>query len=157
MIIYYSDEDAVSCEVRGLMEKAASLCLEEEGIGEVPAELSVTFCGKDEIRQLNSDYRGIDKVTDVLSFPQFESAEEIAEAAGPIFDDETVPVGDVVICTQVAGEQASEYGHSVERELVYLFTHSVFHLLGYDHITDDDKTIMRNKEEKIMKEVGLDR
>ena len=85
----------------------------------------------------------------MLSFPQFDDLEEeIPEVC-------EICLGDVVICEQKAREQAEEFGHSFERELVYLFTHSVLHLLGYDHMEDDEKKAMREREEEIMKQIGL--
>jgi len=112
-------------------------------------EISVTFVDLDEIHELNKQYRGVDKPTDVLSFPQFDDLEEeIPEVC-------EICLGDVVICEQKAREQAEEFGHSFERELVYLFTHSVLHLLGYDHMEDDEKKAMREREEEIMKQIGL--
>ena len=112
-------------------------------------EISVTFVDLDEIHELNKQYRGVDKPTDVLSFPQFDDLEEeIPEVC-------EICLGDVVICEQKAREQAEEFGHSFERELVYLFTHSVLHLLGYDHMEDNEKKAMREREEEIMKQIGL--
>ena len=105
---------------------------------------------REEIKTLNNDFRGIDKVTDVLSFPQFEFAEDIPEGG-------TVLLGDVVICIEKAEEQAKEFGHSKEREILYLFTHSILHLLGYDHMQDDEKNIMRTLEEEIMETIGVPR
>lgn len=91
----------------------------------------------------------IDHVTDVLSFPQYENAEEMRKVKGVIC------LGDVVICPEQALLQAEEFGHSGERELVYLFVHSVFHLLGYDHMEEESKSEMRAQEEKIMSQIGL--
>ena len=90
-------------------------------------------------------------MTDVLSFPQFESLEEIKGKEGILC------LGDVVICPEQALLQADEFGHSGERELVYLFTHSVLHLLGYDHEAEADKEKMRALEEKVMSKIGLTR
>ena len=109
-----------------------------------PDTLWYIFVGPDEIQALNSEYRGIDRVTDVLSFPQFAAlADEVPEVG-------EICLGDVVICKDKAEAQAEEFGHSFERELVYLFVHSVLHLLGYDHEEENDKKIMRQREEEIM-------
>ena len=99
---------------------------------------------------VNREYRGIDKVTDVLSFPQFENMGEMPS-------DGEICLGDVVICDEKVRQQAEEYGHSYDRELVYLFVHSLLHLAGYDHMEEDEKTIMRTKEEEIMQQVDLRR
>lgn len=132
------------------MKKAAEKALLYEGLPTEKIEVSVTFVDMEEIRELNKMYRDTDKTTDVLSFPQFEGTDEIPR-------DEIVTIGDVVICTEQALIQAEEYGHSAERELVYLFVHSIFHLLGYDHMNEKEKEEMRKAEEDIMIEVGLER
>lgn len=150
MEIYFEDGQAVSEEIRKTMERAACRCLEMEGVDGQRAELSVTFVDPEEIRILNRDYRGVDKVTDVLSFPQFEGADEMPQQG-------ELCLGDVVICREKAAGQAEEFGHSFEREIIYLFTHSVLHLLGYDHMTDEDKRQMRQREEEVMEYLGIGR
>ena len=112
--------------------------------------MSLTFVSPEEIQQLNSMYRGVDKVTDVLSFPQYEDLNQLPEEGG-------IPLGDVVICTQQALIQADEYGHSNEREMVYLFVHSICHLLGYDHMDEEDKQEMRAKEDQVMEKIQVER
>ena len=116
-------------------------------------EISLVYTNDENIRQINSQYRNIDSATDVLSFPQFEFEEagrlEIPES------ENAVLLGDIVISTMHAVNQAAEYGHSVEREVGYLACHSILHLLGYDHIDDNDKRLMRKTEEKIMGRIGL--
>lgn len=154
MNIYFEDGNVVSGELLKTMEKAAEYAVKTENLlnlDEERCEISVTFVGLDEIHELNREYRGVDRATDVLSFPQFEDLEEEAPEVGEIC------LGDVVICKDKAEEQAAEFGHSFERELVYLFTHSVLHLLGYDHMEDDEKAVMREREEEIMREIGLSR
>lgn len=150
MEIYFEDGQALSEEIRKTMERAACRCLETEGVDGQRAELSVTFVDPEEIRVLNRDYRGVDKVTDVLSFPQFEGADEMPQQG-------ELCLGDVVICREKAAGQAEEFGHSFEREIIYLFTHSVLHLLGYDHMTDEDKRQMRQREEEVMEYLGIGR
>ena len=113
MEIYFEDGQAVSEEIRKTMERAACRCLETEGVDGQRAELSVTFVDPEEIRVLNRDYRGVDKVTDVLSFPQFEGADEMPQQG-------ELCLGDVVICREKAAGQAEEFGHSFEREIIYL-------------------------------------
>ncbi|MBQ6496185.1 MAG: rRNA maturation RNase YbeY [Firmicutes bacterium] len=114
-------------------------------------EISLSFVSLEEIHRLNRDYRGVDSPTDVLSFPMvddFAGLQEMYEDLGKLPDE--LLLGDVVICTDKALQQAEEYGHSKERELVYLFTHSVLHLLGYDHMEEEDKRRMRAREEEVM-------
>lgn len=108
-------------------------------------EISITIVDKNEIKDLNRDYRGVDKVTDVLSFPLYEP-DEIPSAG---------MLGDIVICSERVKEQALEFNHSEEREFIYLSIHSLLHLLGYDHIEEDDRVEMRSLEKKIMKNLGI--
>ena len=143
MTIYFEEGQVVADEMRSTMEKAAARCLELEGLSDERVEISVTFVEAEEIRSLNREYRDNDKVTDVLSFPQFDDLNEI-----PDFGE--ICLGDVVICKERAEEQAEEFGHSFEREIIYLFTHSILHLLGYDHMEDDEKKEMRQREEEAM-------
>ena len=111
---------------------------------EVGYYVSVSFVDADEIKQLNNDYRGVDKVTDVLSFPM----EEVDGRGVDL-------LGDVIICVSMAKEQAIEFGHSTEREITYLTVHSFLHLLGYDHEEDEDKSEMRLLEKEIMAELKI--
>ncbi|MGX8773695.1 MAG: rRNA maturation RNase YbeY [Bacillota bacterium] len=156
MEIIVNDESAVNGQLMDRLKEAASACTEMD------VEISLSFVSLDEIHELNRDYRGVDSPTDVLSFPMFESMEEMeaaceAAAGEPEGDGQKVPLGDVVICMEKIEEQAREFGHTKERETVYLFTHSVLHLLGYDHETDDDRREMRAREEEIMEKIGLGR
>ena len=114
------------------------------------AEVSVTFANNEQIHELNKMHRNVDAPTDVLSFPQFEGADEMPQQG-------ELCLGDVVICREKAAGQAEEFGHSFEREIIYLFTHSVLHLLGYDHMTDEDKRQMRQREEEVMEYLGIGR
>ncbi|MEG0156335.1 MAG: rRNA maturation RNase YbeY [Anaerovoracaceae bacterium] len=150
MELVYSGETIPAQAVTKPMQQAAELALAREGVSNEHVEVSVTFVDREEIRELNRTYRQVDKSTDVLSFPQFAYPEEIPSQG-------QVSMGDVVICTEQAILQAEDFGHSVERELVYLFTHSIFHLLGYDHMEEEEKQEMRQAEEEIMKMIGLER
>ena len=150
MTIYFEEGQVVADEMRSTMEKAAARCLELEGLSDERVEISVTFVEAEEIRSLNREYRDNDKVTDVLSFPQFDDLNEI-----PDFGE--ICLGDVVICKERAEEQAEEFGHSFEREIIYLFTHSILHLLGCDHMEDDEKKEMRQREEEVMEYLGIGR
>lgn len=187
MLFYYDDEkNVLTAGTRANIEKSACIAIAKElGIEDanlLPLELGITVVDKDEIKSINAEYRGIDKVTDVLSFPQFESAEDLAEALSNICadsensedgedfedgetseacedseDEYTIMLGDVVLCYDKACEQAIEYETGTERELVYLTVHSILHLLGYDHMEEEEKRIMRAREEEIMNEIGIHR
>lgn len=113
------------------------------------AELSVVLCDNAYIHELNKTYRNIDRPTDVLSFALNEGEEEGYD--GP----DTKLLGDIVISLDKTLEQADEYGHSFERELAYLTVHGMLHILGYDHMTDEDKTEMRKEEEFVLHRLGF--
>ncbi len=150
------DEERIPVQEQELMntlERAAGICLKEEGIPDERIEISLSFVSLEEIHALNNLYRQVDRPTDVLSFPLIEDFNEICRE-----DEEgEILLGDVVICLDKARQQAKEYGHSEKREIVYLFVHSVLHLLGYDHMEDEDKTEMRRKEEIVMDALDLKR
>ncbi|MGI6752553.1 MAG: rRNA maturation RNase YbeY [Anaerovoracaceae bacterium] len=150
MEIIFSEERMPGQSIISKMKEAGVHCVTEEGLNPRRITVSVTFVTGEEIRDLNLIYRGKNRVTDVLSFPQYGKGEDFAEEG-------QICLGDVVICTEQALLQADEFGHSPERELTYLFVHSMFHLLGYDHDDDEHKEIMRRKEEAIMEKVGLSR
>lgn len=146
MEVYYDDRQddiEITEEIKNLIEKSIAAVLKVENLDE-NVEVSVSFVGDDEIRDLNRDYRGVDKSTDVLSFPM---------------DDEFIIgsriLGDVIINTRRVMEQAEELGHSNERELSYLTVHSILHLLGYAHMEDEDKKEMREREKLAMKELSI--
>ena len=149
MNIYFDETQAVSDEILRKMEEAAAYGAELENLDDERCEISVTFVNMEEIHELNKLHRGVDKPTDVLSFPQFEDVCEEAPEEGEIC------LGDVVICREKAAEQAEEFGHSFEREILYLFVHSVLHLLGYDHMEEGEKKVMRAREEKIMEHIDV--
>ncbi|MFA5575746.1 MAG: rRNA maturation RNase YbeY [Tissierellaceae bacterium] len=108
-------------------------------------EISISFVDNEQIRELNRDYRGIDEETDVLSFPLDDSINR----EGPTL------LGDIIISLEKAKEQSDDYGHSLEREIAYLAVHSMLHLLGYDHMEEDERLAMRSREKEIMKELGI--
>lgn len=147
MTIYFAEEQQVSDEILAIMEKAAEYCVRTEGVDPEVCDVSVTFVSPEEIHQLNRDYRGVDRVTDVLSFPQYNSPEEM--------QGDLIELGDVVICREQAEAQAEEYGHSFQREIIYLFVHSILHLLGYDHMEEEEKKEMRAREEEVMEHLGI--
>ena len=111
---------------------------------------TVKTLSPEEIKEINAEYRNVDSVTDVLSFPQYECVDDM-----PVEGE--LMLGDVVICVERAKEQAEDFGHSYEREFVYLFVHSLLHLLGYDHMEDDEMAVMREKEEMVMSHIDLTR
>jgi probable rRNA maturation factor len=113
-------------------------------------EVSVSLVSDEVIHVLNKDYRGIDRPTDVLSFA-LDEAEEPVEIGGP----ETHLLGDIIISAETAVRQGEEYGHGLNRELVYLGVHSLLHLMGYDHMNQDDKAVMREEEEKALQMIHL--
>lgn len=117
--------------------------------------VGVSLTDNENIRKINSEQRGIDRETDVLSFPilEFENG-ELIENTGDVFEDKLI-LGDIVLSLEKVLEQSGEYGHSFERELGYLVCHSVLHLLGYDHENDDERAVMRQKEEAVLKTLGL--
>lgn len=144
MRILTNRDDILSEDMKKLFAAAARACIEGEGLDPEIAEISLSFVSLDEIHQLNLDYRGVDRPTDVLSFPMIE------DFNGPEVEGDEMVLGDVVICMDKVKEQAEEFGHSETREMVYLFTHSVLHLLGYDHMEDEDKAEMRAREDEVM-------
>lgn len=150
MFIYFDEDNMPDEKTQETMNKAAIFAIAGEGVNVENASLSVSFVDSEEIHRLNNEYRNVDKETDVLSFPSFEP--------GQIPDsNEEIALGDVVICSDVAKKQAEEFGHSYERELIYLFVHSIFHLLGYDHEDEDEKKVMRDREENVMEMLGITR
>ncbi len=128
---------------------------------DVPLAVELVFADEEEIRRLNRETRGVDKVTDVLSYPSLEGIKDkpIAGAEHPYEIDEEgrLLIGSIVICEKRAREQAEEYGHSYDRELHYLLIHGVMHCLGYDHITDEDRAQMREREELVLQKIGFTR
>ena len=141
MEVYYDDRQddiEITDEIKSLVEKSIASVLKVEGLDD-EVEVSVSFVGDEEIKNLNRDYRGVDR-----SFPM---------------DDEFIIdkriLGDVIINTRRVMEQAEELGHSHERELSYLTVHSILHLLGYDHMEDEDKREMREREKLSMKELEI--
>lgn len=125
--------------------------LEEENF-----EISVLIVDNSFIKELNRNYRNVNKETDVLSFPIFEFKNGKLLEDIVIMEDE-IPLGDIVISIEKAAQQAKEFGHSLEREIAYLTVHSVLHLLGFDHIEEDDRKVMREYEEQILQSMGLTR
>lgn len=142
-----------------LLERAITAALEAEGVA-TPCEVDVLITDDEAIHQINLEQRGIDRPTDVLSFPMFNYRPGQPPADGADADPATglTPLGDMVISLERARAQAEEYGHPVERELCYLAVHSVLHLLGYDHMDEgEEKAQMRAREEAILGKLGMTR
>ena len=133
----------INKEIEELIDKTIKEVLLFEDFS-LDCEISISFVDNEEIRELNREYRGVDKETDVLSFPLDEEPFH-----GPIM------LGDIIISIEKAIEQAEEFDHPVDREIAYLVCHSTLHLLGYDHMIDDEKKEMRSKEKEIMKSLGI--
>ncbi|MDO5515436.1 MAG: rRNA maturation RNase YbeY [Staphylococcus xylosus] len=132
------------------IDELLTFAKKQENIEE-EAELSVTFVDKKEIQEINKMYRDKDKVTDVISFALEEDEPEITGLDMPRV------LGDIIICTDVAKEQADNYGHSFERELGFLALHGFLHLLGYDHMNEQDEKEMFGRQEQILNAYGLTR
>ena len=128
---------------------------------DIPLAIEFVFVDGEEIRRLNRELRDTDKVTDVLSFPALDDIKGQAICGDDypyeIDEEGNLLIGSVAVCCDRAKEQAEEYGHSYERELHYLLVHGIMHCLGYDHMTDEDKAEMREKEEQILGKLGISR
>ena len=127
-------------------------------------EINVLITGNDEIRRINNEFRDIDKATDVLSFPALDYKEPavfdfVEDSPDEYMNRETdeLILGDIMVSADKVYEQAKEYGHSRKREFAFLITHSMLHLLGYDHIEDDERKIMEEKQENILRLLEISR
>ncbi|CUP61131.1 rRNA maturation RNase YbeY [Clostridium baratii] len=151
-------------EFQNKLEEVINFALKEEEVT-VPAEISMLFVDNEEIREINNDTRGIDRATDVLSFPMldyedkkvFKEMYKDKEFNETFMDGEELVLGDIVLSLERALEQSEEYNHSFTREACYLVVHSVLHLLGYDHMEDEDKKVMRKREEEILGKLDITR
>ena len=135
-----------------LIEDVIKACLEEERFT-TDVEVSVTLTDDQEIKQINADYRQIEAVTDVISFPQIDWENELGGYTNLAGED--IILGDIVISVDQLIRQATQYNHSEERELGFLVAHSMFHLLGYDHIDTDQEQAMITKQETVLGKLGL--
>ncbi|MEK3791922.1 rRNA maturation RNase YbeY [Paenibacillus sp. FSL R7-0204] len=155
------DEHEINGDLIELLERLLRAAGEAEGIDS--GEVDLTFVNNERIHELNLEYRGIDRPTDVLSFAMNEAGEDELEIKYDLADEdeelEEVPnvLGDIIISVTRAQEQAEEYGHSLERELGFLFVHGFLHLLGYDHQEPEAEAEMMSKQEKALAQVGLTR
>ena len=160
--ISYESEKKLDIPYEDIVNKMVVSALDFENCP-YEAEVSVTFVDDEAIRKINSEYRGIDKSTDVLSFPfnefeipgNFDDIEESVDAFNP--ETGELLLGDIILSTDHIKEQAIEYGHSETRELAFLVVHSMLHLMGYDHMVDEDRVIMEERQRKILELEGISR
>ncbi|MBW6408503.1 rRNA maturation RNase YbeY [Clostridium weizhouense] len=146
------------------LKNVIKFALEQEQV-KIPCEISLLFVDNNEIKEINSETRNIDKETDVLSFPMLDYPEKkvfkevyIDNKFSPSdFDGEELVLGDVVLSLEKALEQSKDFNHSYDREAAYLVVHSILHLLGYDHMEEDDKKVMRSREEDILNRLDIRR
>lgn len=146
------------------LTKVIEFSLNEEEV-DIPCEISLVFVDNDEIREINNDTRGINRETDVLSFPmlEYENKKVFKEMYKNYkfsqidFNGDELVLGDIVLSLEKALEQSIEFDHSYEREASYLVVHSVLHLLGYDHMEDEEKRVMRSREEEILNKLSITR
>ena len=143
-------------EYESIIKRVVEQCFKEEKLVNSKLYISITLTTPEHIHEINKQYRNVDKETDVLSFPMFEKQEIDAKIQNKDFEFEDV-LGDIVISVEQVEKQAQEYGHSFERELSYMIVHGFYHLMGYDHIEEKDKIVMRPKEENILNKLGIRR
>lgn len=153
-IIYQEIEEKKEYEI--IIKKVLTQCFKEERLENAKLSITITLTTPKNIQKINKEYRGIDKETDVLSFPMFEKDELEEKIRKNDFQHEDV-LGDIIISIERVKEQAKEYEHSFERELSYMLVHGFYHLMGYDHIEEADKIKMRPKEEKILADLKINR
>lgn len=152
------NKEEITRETEELLQSVCEAVMESEEC-DFDAQISITLVDNEAIRQINAEHRGIDKATDVLSFPMLEFDENgIAEDAELDSDGELVLLGDIVISMERAREQSIEFGHSLRREVAFLTAHSMLHLLGYDHVDDPDgEEIMCGKQEAVLRGLNITR
>ena len=136
-----------------LIEKVIRQAFIEEQIENIKLYINIILTNPENIKKINKEYRNIDRETDVLSFPMFEGIE--IEKMKEYGNNIEQPLGDIVISIQRVKEQAKEYGHSFERELSYMLIHGFYHLMGYDHIEEEEKGQMRKKEEIVLNKLNI--
>ena len=147
---FIDEQQVIDEDTKNQSESLLTFAAKKENITE-EAELSISFVDEEEIQAINRDYRDKDKVTDVISFSLEEDEPEIEGLDMPRV------LGDIIICLEVAKEQAESYNHSLSRELGFLALHGFLHLLGYDHMTEEDEKEMFSRQDEILNEFGLTR
>lgn len=164
-MLYIDDRQEKIKPTEELIDKIKAtidFALKEEGV-KVPYQISLLFVDNEEIRTINKENRNIDRETDVLSFPMLDYEKDKVykdmylyyDFDETFMDGDELVLGDIVLSLEKALEQSKEYNHSFEREASYLVVHSVLHLLGYDHMEEEEKKIMRNEEEKILSKMNI--
>ena len=138
------------------IKKVLEQCFKQEKLENSKLYVSITLTNPENIHKINKEYRNVDSETDVLSFPMFEKNEIDQKIKNNNFEHEDV-LGDIVISIEKVKGQAIEYGHSFERELSYMVVHGFYHLMGYDHIKEEDKKEMRKKEDEILDKLHITR
>ncbi len=150
-LVFSNETDFVfDSEMMDMFNEAIKTALEFEGFSQ-NWEVGLTIVDGENIRQLNGKFRGIDRATDVLSFPLYDNWDKFPKEEGGAI------LGDIVINIEKAVEQSREYGHSLKRELGFLTVHSMLHLMGYDHMTEDEEKEMFDRQRKILDKMGLKR
>ena len=151
-------------ELESIVEKVIQKCFEVEHINPTSLYICVTLTDPKNIREINKKYRNIDKETDVLSFPMFEKDELDKLIATNLLKTFNLKngalqdiMGDIIISIERVEEQAQEYGHSFEREFAYMLVHGFYHLRGYDHMVEEEKAQMREKEENVLSQLNITR
>lgn len=153
-ILYQAVEEKK--EYEEMVKKVLTQCFKEEKLENTKLSITITLTTPEEIQKTNKKYRNINEATDVLSFPMFEKQELDEKIQKDNFEHEDI-LGDIIISIQRVEEQAKEYEHSFEREFSYMIVHGFYHLMGYDHIQEEDKIRMRGKEEKILTSLKINR
>lgn len=143
-------------EYEDIIKKIVEQCFKEEKLENSQLYISITLTTPENIHKINNEYRNVDRPTDVLSFPMFEKEEIEQKIENNDFEHEDI-LGDIIISIEQVEIQAKEYGHSFERELAYMMVHGFYHLMGCDHMEEEEKNIMREKEEKVLEKLGIRR
>ena len=143
-------------EYEEIIKKVIDECFNTENLTDSKLYINIILTTPENIKEYNKKYRNIDRETDVLSFPMFEKEELNDMIRNKKFDNIDI-LGDMIISIPKVEEQAIEYGHSFERELAYMVVHSFYHLMGYDHMVEEDKSLMRTKEENILNKLKITR
>ena len=143
-------------EYEEIIKKVVKECFETEKLTDSKMYINIILTTSKNIKEYNKKYRNIDKETDVLSFPMFEKEELEEKIKNEDFENIDI-LGDMIISIPKVEEQSKEYGHSFERELAYMVVHSFYHLMGYDHMTEEDKSVMRAKEENVLNKLKITR
>lgn len=156
MIQNMQDKLDIKKHIEDMIRNAVETCLEYECFS-MPCEISILLVDNKRISELNNRLRGINSPTDVLSFPIVEVKKgTVISALGDMDPDKkSILLGDIVISVETAHKQAIEYGHTFEREIAFLTTHGIFHLLGYDHDDSESEKIMIGKQKAVLEKLGL--